>query len=392
MGFFSGRVSFLRFRVDGPTPGNFGLEHLEKLSCHAVGKQKTESKDGTEVGWIAGDDIFDVGFELAKNVVGDTLHFSLRVDTQKLPADLLRAYTRSELQALAADNPSGKPSVTQKKEAKEAARQRLEEEAKDGRFTRRKAYPLLWDGQANQILIGTTSAGALDHAQKLFQETFGCSLTLMNAGQIALQQVEARGQPDSLPDLQPSAFVPTSGASEVAWVNDPSSPTHLGNEFLLWLWFVLEDEGDTLSLADGSEVAVMLVRTLALECPRGLSGSETIRSDGPTRLPEARRAIQAGKLPRQAGLILVRHDNQVELTLQAETLAVGGAKLPAGEEGEERTRLEERVSRLRHLIETVDLLFGVFLKRRLGSDWPTELACMQRWLRQEERGRAAEVA
>ena len=392
MGFFSGRVSFLRFRVDGPTPGLFAPEHLEKLASHAVGKQKTESKDGTEVGWIAGDDILDVGFDLAKNVVGDTLHFSLRVDSQKLPADLLRAYTRSEIQILAADNPSGRPSAKQKKEAKEAARQRLEQEAKDGRFTRRKAYPLLWDGQANQVLVGTTSAGALDHAQKLFQETFGCSLTLMDAGKIALKQVEARGQPDSRPDLQPSAFVASGGASEVAWVNDPSSPTHLGNEFLLWLWFILEEEGDTLSLGDGSEVAVMVVRTLALECPRGLSGSETIRSDGPTRLPEARRAIQAGKLPRQAGLILVRHDNQYELAIQAETLAVGGAKLPAGEEGEDRARQEERVSQLRHLIETVDLLYDAFLKQRLGAGWPKELERVQRWLHREERGRTAEVA
>ena len=69
----------------------------------------------------------------------------------------------------------------------------------------------------------------------------------------------------------------------------------------------------------------MLARTLTLECPRGQTGKETIPSDGPTRLPEARRAIQAGKLPRKAGLILVRHDNQYELTLQAETLAVSGA-------------------------------------------------------------------
>src|ERR1700722_16117836 len=98
MGFLSGRVSFLRFRVDGTTPGIFGPEYLEKLSAQAGGKQKTESKDGTEVGWIAGDDILDVGFDLAKNIVGDTLHFSLRIDTQKLPADLLRAYTRSEIQ------------------------------------------------------------------------------------------------------------------------------------------------------------------------------------------------------------------------------------------------------------------------------------------------------
>src|SRR5436309_9003489 len=126
MGFLAGRVSFLRFRVDGPSPGLFGPDHLEKLSGHAIGRQQAASKDGTEVGWIAGDDILDLGFDLAKNVIADTLHFALRLDTQKLPADLLRAYARAELQALAAENPSGRPSLKQKKEAREAARQRLE--------------------------------------------------------------------------------------------------------------------------------------------------------------------------------------------------------------------------------------------------------------------------
>jgi hypothetical protein len=183
--------------------------------------------------------------------------------------------------------------------------------------------------------------------------------------------------------------VPATGPAEVAWVKDPASPSHLGNELLLWLWFVLGAEGDTLRLADGSEVAVMLARTLGLECPRAISGSETIRSAGPTQLPEARRAIQAGKLPRQAGLILVRHDHQYELTLQAETLAVSGAKLPATEEKEERAAREERASQLRHLIDTLDLLYGAFLNRRLGAEWSREVERMQRWLQPEERVRLA---
>ena len=135
----------------------------------------------------------------------------------------------------------------------------------------------------------------------------------------------------------------------------------------------------------------MMVRTLVLECPRAISGSETIRSDGPTKLPEARRAIQAGKLPRQTGLILVRHDNQYELTLQAETLAVSGAKLPAGEE-KERAGLEERASRLRHMRETIDLLYNAFLTRRLGKGWQEELSRMRRWLQREEQPRLAETA
>lgn len=385
MGFFTGRVTFLRFQVDGPKPGLFGPEHLERLAEHAMGRQRTADKDGVEVGWIAGDDILDLGFDLAKNVVDDALHFSLRVDAQKLPADLLRAYTRAEVQALAAGNPSGFASARQKREAREAARERLAAEAQDGRFLRRKAFPLLWDGLANHLLVGTTSAAGLDHVQQLFKATFGSGLIPVDAGRRAAERAGRT-------DLAPAPFVSNSASGEVAWVRDPASPAHLGNEFLLWLWFVLETDTDTLELSDGSEVAAMLVRTLVLECPRGQSGSESIRSDAPTRLPEARRAIQAGKLPRQAGLILVRHDQQVELTLQAESLAVSGAKLPACEEAEERARLVERLSQLRHLIEAVDLLYDAFLRIRLSADWAEELARMQRWLQRDERGRLAATA
>ena len=88
-------------------------------------------------------------------------------------------------------------------------------------------------------------------------------------------------------------------------------------------------------------------------------------------------------------MILVRHGQQYELTLQAETLGVSGAKLPALEAGEERARLEERVGQLRHLTETLDLLYGAFLKTRLGAGWPGELGRVQRWLQREDRARVA---
>ena len=313
---------------------------MEKLSAHAMGTQRTETKDGTEVGWIAGEDILDIGFDQAKNIIDDTLHFALRIDSQKLPGDLLRAYARAELQTLAAANPSGRPSAKQKKEARETARERLESEAKDGRFLRRKAFPILWDSRANHVLLGTTSASALDHGHRLFHETFGCSLTLLDSGHIAMEGAGAGKRASGLSTLHPATLMPGGGDAEIAWVTDASNPGYLGNEFLLWLWFTLEGEGDVVTLGDDSEVTVMLSRTLALECPLGQSGSESIRSEAPTKLPEARRAIQAGKLPRQAGLTLVRHDQQYELTLQAETLAVSGAKLPRVEDGEEQVQLD----------------------------------------------------
>jgi hypothetical protein len=386
MGFFSGRVTFARYRVKGRSPRLFGPEHLGRLQSKAIGSARAVAADGVEVGWTAGGHVLDTAFDLAKNVVNDTLHFSLRVDTQKLPADLLRAYAQVELEKLAAGNPSGIPSSRQKREARETARLRLEDEARDGRFLRRKTYPVLWDARSGELLVGTTSAAAVDRLHTLFEQTFGHGFEPLTAGRQAFRLAEPRQQTRGVDDAAPSPFVPGSSPSEVAWLPDEASRDFLGNEFFLWLWFQLDGDADGIPLPDGSEVAVLLTRTLMLECPRGQTGRETIASDGPTRLPEARRAIQAGKLPRRLGLVLSRHDHQYELTLQAETLAVSGCKMPAPEAVEERPRLEERVTQLRHLLETLDLLYDAFGRKRTCDDWPKELGRMQKWLAREERG------
>ncbi len=391
MGFLSGRLSFARYRVNGPSPGSFGPEHLERLEAHAIGTQRVAAADGVQVGWTAGDHILDTRFDLAKNVVNETLNFALRVDQQKIPGDLLRAYTVTELQAAAEKNPSGRPSARQKREARDAARERLEDEAKDGRFLKRKAYPVLWDALSNELLVGTTSMNVVDRLHTHFEQTFGLRFEPLTAGRMAFQFAEARQQTRGVDDAAPAAFVPGVTPGEMAWAPDEGSRDFLGNEFLMWLWYQLDSESDTIALSDKSEAAVMLARTLTLECPRAQTGKETIQSDGPTRLPEARRAIQSGKLPRKAGLIVVRHDNQYEFTLQAETLAVAGAKLPAPEEGDERARLEERVSLLRGFLETLDLLYDAFATVRLSENWSKELAKIQKWLAREERSRLAAI-
>jgi hypothetical protein len=388
MGFFTGRLSFQRFHVRGKAAKTFGAEHLDRLAANAIGKQRTAAADGVQVGWTAGDHILDTRFDFAKNIINDALHFALRIDSQKVPSDLLWAYTQVELEGLAAGNPSGHPSARQKREARANAREKLEKEADDGRFLRRKAYPLLWDAQSRELLVGTSAVTVIDRLHTFFQQTFGHGFEVIGAGQRAFLLAELHEQTRRVDDAKPMSFVSGVSTGELVWVPDENSRDFLGNEFLLWLWYVLDTETDTIALADGSEVSVMMARNLVLECPRGQTGKESITSDAPTRLPEARRAIQAGKLPRKAGLTLVRHDRQYELTLAAETLAVSSAKLPTPDAEDERARLEERITLVRHLTETLDLLYDAFGKQRMGDDWPRELAKIKKWLQREERASA----
>src|SRR5205807_2074696 len=230
-----------------------------------------------------------------------------------------------------------------------------------------------------ELLVGTTSVTALDRLYTLFKQTFGHGIDLLGSGRQAFQHAEISQQTRALDDAVPSVFVP-SHARAVAWVPDEASRDFLGNEFLLWLWHYLENESDTLPLADNSEVAVLLTRTLSLECPRGQTGKENISSDGPTKLPEALRAVQAGKLPRKVGMTMVRQDETYDFVLQAETLAITGAKLPVPEGEEEHARLEERVMQIRHLVEMLDLVYAAYVERRLGERWNQELVKIKKWL------------
>jgi len=387
MAFFNGRATFLRFRVDGPAPRLFGEEHLERLAEFQAGRNRLASADGIEVGWTGGEHVLDVDFQLAKNIVNDMLTFELRVDVEKLPTDLLKAYYSVELKAMAASNHSGLPSARQKREAKENARDRLEQEGKDGRFKRRKCIPVLWDRLTNEVLFGATSLTHIDRLVSLFEQTFHFTLEAVTAGRRAYSLAELHQTTRNVDDCRLSLFIPDVTPEEAGWIADDSSRDFVGNEFLLWLWFNSEGESDTIKVADNSEITYMIARTLTLECPRGQTGHETISHEGPSRLPEAKRAIQSGKLPRKLGLTLVRHAYQYELSIHAETLGIGSAKFPNPPEDikDGRAKLEERADRLRHLIETLDLLYDAFGQHRFGKQWSDTLPRMQKWLAREER-------
>ena len=108
MGFLNGRVTYMRYRVSGPSPLPFGEEVLEQAQMHAIGRHgAADPTDGVAVGWAGGDHVLDLTFDLAKNVINDALHLAIRIDTDKIPGALLRAYTKIETDARAQLNPSG---------------------------------------------------------------------------------------------------------------------------------------------------------------------------------------------------------------------------------------------------------------------------------------------
>ncbi len=390
MGFWNGRVTYTRYRVSGESALPFGDELLERIKAHLIGVHgSTAPADNVATGWAGGDHVLDLSIEGVKNIVDDAIHLAIRIDTDKIPSALLRAYTQIEIDALAQGNPSGVATKSQRAEAKETALKRAEAEAADGRFRRLNHYPVLWDGRTNTLYAGTNSSSVLERLLALFRETFDRELEPITAGSIA-QALSA--DPNGDAGLLAASFEngrftnggePGAPVSVLAWSGDDETGLdYLGNEFMVWIWHSLADSGGTIKLADGSEASVILAKTLTLDCPRGETGRDQLADDVPTRMPEALRALQAGKLPRRAGMILERQGSQYELTLQAESFSVSGAALPKPEDGP-LSPTESRIARLeslRHLTETIDLLFAAYLDRRTSSVWAEELGRIRGWL------------
>ncbi|MEZ6135334.1 MAG: hypothetical protein R3C53_10535 [Pirellulaceae bacterium] len=374
MPFLSGSLGFERFSVSGFDTQTFSDEHIEKLQQAASGKFVTTNTENVQVGFLGGEHLFDQHFDLGKNLINDALHVAVRIDTNQVPSAIRKAWMTMELSALAKDNSSGRPTKAQRQEAKEAVEARCEAEAATGKYRKMSQFPILWDFRQNLLYFGGSGASAISHCSDLFERTFDVELSRITAGSIANEWAHQTGLVAELDDLFPSAFALNQRDTDLAWANpDSRFPDFLGNEFLMWLWWMLETETDTFTLDDDTEVTAMLTKTLSLECPLGEHGKETISAEVPTKLAEAIQAIRSGKLPRKSGMTLVRQGQQFDLVLQAETFAISGAKIHC-DDADDAHDIDLRIDAIRMLGETVDKLFHAFCTRRVSNDWSHDKA------------------
>lgn len=393
MGFLSGSVTFERFRIVNDPTDQFGDEHLDTLRQHRIGENRANLYQQPGIGFTAGAHLLDTHFEFGKNILGDAMHFGIRIDTCSIPGPIKRAWMQMELAGIMADNVGGRPTKAQRQEAKDAVEERCATEAQKGHFTRMSETPVLWDAETGTLFLGGSSEKSNDACLDLLERAFGLECCRLTSGKLATEYADEAGANADLFAISPTPFLPDA-SPEVTWWNGMSDNyDYLGNEFLLWLWWKWETGSGTLTLSDDSEVAGMFARTLSLDCPHGEFGKESISSESPVALPEAALAIRMGKLPRKAGLTLVRNDEQYDFSLQAETFVLGSARIsrPEGAAAEVRDTLD-RIESVRQLAETVDLLFEAFCRQRIGKAWVTESRQLSEWLQRDRPVRKTAAA
>jgi hypothetical protein len=385
MGFSRGSMSFRRFAVVGSAPSIPDQPIIDKLAEHALRESDINTSAEVEAGWNGGRHILDANFGFENNVFAECLHVAMRVDTNKVPGELRKAYKLMEEEASASNNPSGFASKRQKQDAADTAARQIDQDMRSGKFRRSKLVPMLWDMPAN-IIYCNASTTAVEKLSELFERTFGLEIEPISAGSLASRLLQSLGKRRDYEDLRPTRFATLAGAesqaAEYPWVaKGAAAKDFLGNEFLLWLWHEADHRSGIVPADAAGEASVFIDRMLELDCSFGESGRDLLRGTGPTRMPEARDALRSGKVPRKAGIVLDASGMQFNFTLAAESFAISTAKLPDVPEADTpRVLFEERIALLREFSKTLDGLFTAFLKLRTTSNWESHANTIRRWI------------
>jgi hypothetical protein len=383
MGIASGTVSFRRYHICGKLSATVDQRLIDRLQAHTFGGAEHTAPDGREIGWIAPTHLFDTHMAAEKITAGPYIHLAMRMDNTAAPANVVRSYRRME--ELAALEASGKTSLNkeERRQAAEAAQARAEEEARSGAFRRISAHPLLVDPERHTVYFTSLGTGAHDKLMSLFADTFKARLEPLGAAELASRHADDAGRSRSFEDAAPAHMIEPPVAGE--GLADEHDRSFLGREFLTWLWHEIEEGDGTVRLsANGrtrlpGEAALMIDRSMQLDCDFKLSGRATIHGDGPGRMPEARAALTTGKQPTRMGLVLSAGGETYSLTLEMPGFVVRGLKLPDIDEPNTPVRLEERCRRIVEVSDILDALYAAFLKARLGKDFKGMMGRLRQW-------------
>lgn len=161
----------------------------------------------------------------------------------------------------------------------------------------------------------------------------------------------------------------------------------LGNEFLTWIWFCIENRPALIEQCDPDLVSLDVGNRMVLE-NRLANGTETISIKGDAAgLEEAVLALKKGAMVTEINLIYKSGPAQWHFSLKGESLGLSNLKLP--ETGTQETADDwegvvlEKLYLYEKIFHLTQMLYQVFIKIRLSEQWEqVTMEEIKKWLQE----------
>ncbi len=161
----------------------------------------------------------------------------------------------------------------------------------------------------------------------------------------------------------------------------------LGNEFLTWLWFLIETDQDISKLSGFKEpVTLEIGNSLTLENHLGDQSKEKITIKGDQAgLEEGATALKKGAQVTDINLICNIDGAEYKFSIKGESFNLTGLKTPAIDTSAQADEIEGMVIEKTYLLlkvnQVIDTLFLKYIEKRISDDFKhTEFKAMSNWI------------
>ncbi len=204
MGFLNASCSFTRFKIIDPVPRSLWQEIPAKLKQFAF-RDIDETHEERAFGWTSFDDMLDIQWQTAPPEKGAYLAFSLRLDTRRVPAGVLKKYldlaVREEKEKL---KEFGKTFLSRdrKIELKEQVKLKLMR-----RFLPVPAeFNVIWSTETGNVWFASTQQKVVEIFTEYFTQSFDLHLDQLTPYGLALE-VLGEDAANLLDKVEPTNFV-----------------------------------------------------------------------------------------------------------------------------------------------------------------------------------------
>jgi hypothetical protein len=160
----------------------------------------------------------------------------------------------------------------------------------------------------------------------------------------------------------------------------------LGNEFLTWLWFVIDKEPEKIVFPDQESATLETGNRIVLvKRINDIDETVTIKGDD-AGLEEGMLALSKGSLVTEINLLLTSNNQKWRFSVKGESLNISGIKVPESGRVEAKEDIEGAIMEKAYLYERIfillDSLFKKFIKTRLSSEWGhSVLPLIKKWIK-----------
>jgi len=151
----------------------------------------------------------------------------------------------------------------------------------------------------------------------------------------------------------------------------------LGEEFLTWLWYVIEKDQNLIKNFDNGFVALEIGNRIVFENRRKESGERiTIKGDGAS-LEEGILTLKKGALVSELNVVYKSAELTWQFTLKGESLNFSSLNIPNTGLPESDQDLEgfvlEKIFLYDKILELLENIFNHFVKIRLSNGWQNKM-------------------